>query len=395
MQAWWGSRLTGAGLPPNIPARMVTIHHNSFLVPGGGPYLLTHSVGCLPRVVRDALDANFLLPWAERGGNAWPGWLVQVDEFRAALAQLFDGAPAEYCPQSNLSSGLSKLLLALPAARDGRHTVLAAEDSFPSLGYVLQKAGRHGFDMRLMPRAKPPDDLRAWSDALTPDVRAALVTHVHSNTGRVAPVAEIAKLCRERDILCVVDVAQSAGILPLGIPAFGADAVLGSCIKWLCGGPGAGYLWIRPGLVESLEPVDVGWFSHEDPFEMDIHSFRYAKDAQRFWGGTPSVAPYVIAAASLRHLHALGVAEIHAHNRRLIATFKAALSPAWRARLPAWPIGGTLCISLGGEFEQVSTSLKQAGAQFDSRGDVIRVSFHACNTEDDAVRVARAWQGGR
>ena len=368
---------------------------NSFLVPEGGPYLLTHSVGCLPRVAREALDANFIRPWMERGGNAWPDWLGQIGEFRAALAQLLGGTPREFCPQGNLSSGLSKLLLALPAARAGRTTVIAAEDSFPSLGFVLQKAGRHGFDTRLIPRAKPPDEIRTWSDALTRDVRIALVTQVHSNTGRVAPVAEIAKLCRERGILCIVDFAQSAGILPLDIPAFGADVVLGSCIKWLCGGPGAGYLWIRPGLVESLEPVDVGWFSHEDPFEMDIHSFRYAKDAQRFWGGTPSVAPYVIAAASLRQLHALGVGEIHAHNRRLIRIFKEALAPAWRARLPAWPIGGTLCISLGGEFDPVTTSLKQAGAQFDSRGDVIRVSFHACNTEDDALHVARAWQGDR
>lgn len=368
---------------------------SSFLVPPGGPYLLTHSVGCLPRVAREALDVNFLRPWADRGGNAWPDWLKQVDEFRVALAQLFGGTPAEYCPQSNLSSGLSKLLLALPDSHVGKQVLLAAEDSFPSLGFVLQKAGRQGLETRLIPRARVPDDIDTWSQALTADVRVALVTHVHSNTGRVAPVEAIARLCQERGILCVVDVAQSAGILPLRFPALGADVVLGSCIKWLCGGPGAGFLWIRSGLIEDLQPVDVGWFSHEDPFEMDIHSFRYAPDARRFWGGTPSVAPCVIAAASLRHLHTLGVEAIHAHNRRLIGTFKEALPPAWRARLPAWPIGGTLCISLGGEFDPVTRSLEQSGAQFDSRGDVIRVSFHACNTEDDALRVARAWPGDR
>jgi len=368
---------------------------NSFFVPEGGPYLLTHSVGCLPRVAREALDANFVRPWMERGGNAWPDWLGQVDEFRAALAQLFGGTPGAYCPQSNLSSGLSKLLLALPAAPAGKRILLAAEDSFPSLGFVLQRAGRSGLETRLMPRAQPPDDIRTWSDALTSEVRVALVTHVHSNTGRVAPVEEIARLCAERGILCVVDVAQSAGILPLNFPATGADVVLGSCIKWLCGGPGAGYLWIRPGLVEDLEPVDVGWFSHADPFEMDIHSFRYADDARRFWGGTPSVAPFVIAAASLRHLHTLGVDEIHAHNRRLVDTFREGLSARWRARLPAWPIGGTLCIALGNEFDDVTRALNSAGAQFDSRGDVVRLSFHACNTENDALLVARAWRGDR
>lgn len=368
---------------------------NSFLVPGGGPYLLTHSVGCLPRVARAALDANFLRPWAERGGNAWPDWLAQVDDFRAALAQLLGGTPAEYCPQSNLSSGLAKLLLALPSSPANTRTLLAAEDSFPSLGFVLQKAERLGFETRLIPRARLPDDLATWSDALTPAVRVALVTHVHSNTGRVAPVAEITKLCRERGILCIVDVAQSAGILPLDLPDMGADAVLGSCIKWLCGGPGAGFLWIRPGLIDRLEPLDVGWFSHADPFEMDIHSFRYAPDARRFWGGTPSVAPFVVATASLRHLHMLGIEKIHAHNRRLVDMFRQALSPAWRARLPAWPMGGTMCIALGQDFEAVTRALQSVGAQFDSRGDVIRLSFHACNTDDDALHVARAWPGER
>jgi selenocysteine lyase/cysteine desulfurase len=287
------------------------------------------------------------------------GWLAQIEDFRAALAQLFGGELAEYCPQANLSSGLSKLLLALPAASASQRTLLAAEDSFPSLGFVLQKAARLGFETRLIPRAQLPDELDTWSRELTPEVRIALVTHVHSNTGRVAPVAEIARLCRERGILCVVDVAQSAGILPLDFSSLGADVCARQLHQVAVWRAGAGYLWIRPGMIERLEPADVGWFSHQDPFEMDIHSFRYAEDARRFWGGTPSVAPFVIAAASLRHLHALGVAEIHAHNRRLVEMFKETLTDAWRSRMPAWRTGGTLCIPLGGEFDAVTRSLKQ------------------------------------
>src|SRR5262245_14656325 len=97
---------------------------NSFLVPGGGPYLLTHSVGCLPHVAREALEANFVKPWAELGGNAWPNWLGHVENFRVALAQLLGGTPADYCPQGNLSSGLAKLLLALPGPPANQRTLL-------------------------------------------------------------------------------------------------------------------------------------------------------------------------------------------------------------------------------------------------------------------------------
>jgi kynureninase len=360
-----------------------------FLIPGTGPYLLTHSVGCLTVAARDALAAGFVAPWAQRGGNAWPDWLGQIEGFRSALADLFGGDASEYCPQSNLSSGLVKLLLSLPAS--SRRTLLAAEDSFPSLGFVLRQFEKLGFVTRLIPRGQSPDDLAHWEAALTADVRVAIVTHVHSNTGRVAPVTEIANLCADRGILCVVDVAQSAGILPMQFPALGADVVLGSCIKWLCGGPGAGYLWIRRDLTPTLGPLDVGWFSHEDPFEMDIHSFRYAGDARRFWGGTPSVAPFVGAAASLRVIHRLRVDDIHAQNRQLMQRFREELPSAWRARLPTGNMGGTLCISLGADFDRIDAALKQAGVQFDSRGDVLRLSFHACNTDDDAARVARAW----
>jgi selenocysteine lyase/cysteine desulfurase len=373
----------------------VTVNVNPFLVPGRGPYLLTHSVGCLPRVAREAVESSFMQPWAERGGDAWPAWLQRMEDFRSALAALFGGIPAEYCAQTNISSGLVKILSALPQAPADKRTLLAAEDTFPSVGFVLSQAQRCSYLLRLMPREHRPDDIRAWSDALTSDVRAVLVTHVHSNTGRVAPVAAIAKLCAERDILCIVDVAQSAGILPLSYPALGAHVVLGSCIKWLCGGPGAGFMWIRQDLIEALEPVDVGWFSHADPFEMDIHSFRYADDARRFWGGTPSIAPYVIAAAALRLIREMGVDAILAHNRRLVQAFTEELPSAWRARLPTWPVGGTLCVPLGAELKSVVAALNAAGVQFDCRGDVIRISFHACNSVEDAIHVARVWRGDR
>jgi kynureninase len=365
---------------------------NAFLTPGPGPYVLTHSVGCLPRAAHGALEAGYLQPWANHGGNAWSAWLERIEDFRAALAQLLGGDPADYCPQSNLSSGLVKVLSALP--QDPRRRVLlASEETFPSLGFVLDRATRRGFQTRLAPHR--PDDADAWAAALTDDVRAVLVTHVHSNSGRVAPVTAIAKLCAERDIMCIVDVAQSAGILPLDLPSLGADVVLGSCVKWLCGGPGAGFLWVRRALAARLEPDDVGWFSHADPFEMDIHSFRYAPDSRRFWGGTPPVAAFVVAAASLRVIHELGVGAILAHNRRLIAAFSDALPASWRARLPAWPTGGTLCIPLGDRQTSIAAALSAEGVQFDCRGDVVRISFHACNSDADAARVARAWQGGR
>ena len=215
------------------------MHRDEFHVPGPGPYVLTHSVGCLPKTSVDAVHASFLRPWQLSGGDAWDPWLAAVESFRECLANLLGGNAADYCPQSNLSSGLAKLLPALPKP-DGRAVLLAAEDSFPSLAFVLQRACRTGFDLRFIARGHDPSNAATWAEALTDDVAAVLVTHAHSNTGVVTPVAKIAALCRQRGIRCIVDVAQSAGILPLSVPDCGADIVLGSCVKWLCGDPARG-----------------------------------------------------------------------------------------------------------------------------------------------------------
>lgn len=363
-----------------------------FRVPGPGPYALTHSVGCLTDAAARALQADFVQPWADRGGDAWPQWLGRLEQFRHSLAALLGGMAAQYCPQPGVTAGLVKVLGALPPPAPARNVVVASEDAFPSLGFALQQAARSGYSLRLTPRAAPPGRLDTWQASLSPDVAVALVTHVHSNTGAVAPAQAIAALCRQRDIVCIVDVAQSAGIQPLDVLRLDADVVLGSCIKWLCGGPGAGFLWVHPAQLPRLAPQDVGWFSHADPFEFDIHHFEYAHDALRFLGGTPSMAPLVMAGASLDVLQGVGIAVVLAHNRRLVDALRDELPPAWRRRLPQEHFGGTLCLPLGADFERITRALRAAEVRCDQRGDTVRLSLHLYNTEQDAQQIGRAFR---
>src|SRR5271154_1633027 len=368
------------------------MHRDEFHVPGPGPYLLAHSVGCLPKLSAAAVEADFLRPWRESGGDAWDSWLRLIEGFRVQLANLLGGGAADYCPQSNLSSGLAKLLPALPRLKH-RTVLLAAEESFASLAFVLERAAHSGYELRLIPRRQDLADANVWAGALGADVAAVLVTHVHSNSGVIAPVAKIAALCRERGIRCIVDVAQSVGILPLSVADFAADIVLGSCVKWLCGGPGAGFMWIDPKLVQQLAPVDVGWFSHADPFEFDVHSFRFASDARRFWGGTPSIAPYAIAARSMQVVADIGMAAIRAHNIELMNIFCDALPAPWRARIDLRRIGGTVCLDLGGALPGVMRALQDNAVRLDCRGAVLRLSFHIYNTAAEAAFVARCLCG--
>jgi kynureninase len=378
------TRLDHCQAPPHAWKR-------NFLVPGPSPYLMAHSVGCLPVAADQAIRDAYLQPWAECGGDVWPAWLARIDAFRDALAVMLGGDRAEFCPKPNLSAGMFSLLAALPAPVQNRNAWLISEDAFPSLAYVIVGAHRLGYELRVIPRAQSPSDLDAWADAITPDVCGVLATHVHSNTGSVAPIEALATLCRDRDVFCVIDIAQSAGVLPIDLRRIDADAVLGSCIKWLCGGPGAGFLWINSRRLRQLDPIDIGWFSHADPFEFDIHHYRHADDALRFWGGTPSVAPYVLAEAGLQLLQRIGIDTIRRHNLDMIDAFASALPERWQSRMPAMPMGGTVCMPTDGEGDRIAAALKAIGARFDRRQQIVRLSFHLWNSADEATAVAAAW----
>jgi kynureninase len=340
-----------------------------------GIYLLSHSIGLPVRGARDAAGGYFEV-WESDSAQAWPQWLEAIDGFRQELSQLIGGQPASICPQSNVSSGLSKMLGALRESFDSP-TILLTEDAFPSLGYVCQHAG---YEVRYIAADHDATDPAVWQAALTTDVDIVLVTHVHSNTGEQIPVAEVAALARANATLSIVDVAQSVGVLPVDVGAWDVDVVVGSCVKWLSGGPGAGWLWVRPDLIERCTPVDVGWFSHDDPFEFDIHTFRYADDALRFWGGTPTVLPFVIAEHSINVIRSLGVDVIRKHNLAMVDQLVDALGDSVLSPHRPGQRSGTCIIRAN---EGAVEMLSEQGIAVDERRGAIRVSPHLHTSEDD------------
>jgi hypothetical protein len=179
--------------------------------------------------------------------------------------------------------------------------------------------------------------------------------------------------------ISVVDACQAVGILPVHPRAWGVDALIGSSVKWLCGGPGAGFLWVRHELIEQLQPVQVGWFSHADPFAFDIRDFRYADDARRFWGGTPAPAPCVLAASGIETVLGIGQDAVLAANRALIA----AAGEAAGAEFDMSDRGGTLCLT-GADVDGAEAALRALGCRFDRRGPIMRLSFHVWNDADQA-----------
>lgn len=373
--------MSGALLPEAIRER--------FHLPPDAVYLKSHSVGCQPRTAEGLLRERLLEPWRETD-EAWPHWLDAIDAWRAALAGLIGVEPRDLCPATNVTAGLSRYISALGQATD-RRTILLAPSAFPTIGYLASGFAAAGWKTRYLPDYADVRDAANWTAALDDDVALVVAMHVSSNSGALTDIAAVASAAQAAGARCVADCAQSVGIVPVTPARWGVDAVLGTSVKWLCGGPGAAWLWVAPHDRTALDPMERGWWSHENPFEMDIGDFRYAPDARRWWGGTPDVAPFVLSAAGIGEIAAIGVDAARSHNRALQATLREALevrTPQWR-----WPdgeIGGTLCIDTGADQPRVAEALDRDRLRADFRGTILRLSFHAYNSVADVERTAAA-----
>lgn len=353
-----------------------------------GVYLLNHSVGCLPRTVRPAMTAEWLDVWAQQGSGGWGDWLGAVDRFRDSVGQLLGAAPEEICPQTNLSGGLSKILPALPH-REGRKKIVLSEEDFPTVGFVAQAAARLGLEPVFIPRGAAVTDPEAWRQAMN-GAQVALVTHTLSNRSARLPVVEITNAAREREVFTIVDAVQAAGVIPMNVLELGADFLLGTCVKFLCGGSGAGFLWAREEAAAQCHPVDTGWFSHADPFAFDIRDYQEAEGARRFWGGTPSIAPYVAGRCGIEELLREGIEAIHTHNQELIDRLHAALPEAAIASERARDRRGNAVLIRVKDAPLAVEALKGTGFHTDHREGCLRLSPHLYTQADEIDRLAEA-----
>jgi kynureninase len=347
-----------------------------------GTYLLSHSVGLPLKTARIKSEEEFWTPWVESKGDEWNHWLSYIERFRKQLGHFLNSDAQNFCPQTNISSAVTKIIFSLDKPNK-KNVILMSEEDFPSVAFALQQSKSLGYYIRYIPAGLDLNNLQIWDDYLKEDVALVLVTQVQSNNGVQLPIDAISSMAKQRSIFSLIDIAQSIGILPIDIKKWSADFIVGSCVKWLSGGPGAGFMWVNPDIIEYCKPCDVGWFSHEDPFEFKIHEFRYAKDALRFWGGTPSIHPYLVAFRSLEFVINLGVDTIRKHNIELSNMIIKNLdkinliSPSdtnYRS--------GTNIIHFGKKHEQMVQILKKNNIHFDSRVKGIRLSPHLYNSKD-------------
>ena len=282
----------------------------------GATYLVSHSMGAPPLASRDSLE-RYWNAWATDGPEAWEAWLPELGEIAGGIAALLGAAANTVSLVPNVSLGQAAIASALTFGPDRDGVVMEALQ-FPTVTYVWSAWQKYGARIVTV----PSDDGRTMStDRICSaiDERTAVVALSHAAyvSGSLLEIDAIQARCREVGAIFVLDTYQTTGIVPLDVSGQGIDVVVGGSHKWLCGGPGCGFLYVRPGLRDRLAPAVTGWMAHAEPFAFAPAPITLARDTHRYNTGTPTMLGYLVARAGHDAIAEIGVPAIRAHNARL------------------------------------------------------------------------------
>jgi selenocysteine lyase/cysteine desulfurase len=352
-------------------------------------YLNTCSLGALGMRVRDAVG-RFLDLWDASGASAWYGpWWDELEALRGSFARLIGAGPGE----AALAPSITGTLTAVASCFDytSRPRVVVSDIDFPTVPY--QWLARRGVEVVF---AQSPDGLgvpvETFERLIDERTQLVVTSHVYFQSGEMQDVAALARLAHAHGALLFVDAYQSAGQLPIDVRALDVDFLVTGGLKWLLGGPGIAYLYVRRELHSVLAPSVVGWFAHGRQFAFDTRHFEHADDARRFQGGTPSVAAIYAARAGLEYVHEIGPARLRARQIELLTELAAGLreigaAPRMRGRVQ--DLAGILTVPVA-DPAAVVAALRSSGVIVDARPGVIRLSPYFYNTAEDFERAVGA-----
>ena len=339
-------------------------------------YLINHSLGAMPRRAEERL-AEYASTWRERGVRAWAeGWWELPMTVGDQVGRIIGAPPGTTVMHQNVAVAEAVVRSCFRATGERRRVVYQRAD-FPSVRYFWQ--AQHDLE----PVACDSDEEVVESI----DDRTLLVpvSHVLFRTGEIQDVEAIVARAHAAGAHVVLDAYQSAGAVPLDVTALGVDFAVGGSVKWLCGGPGNGWLYVRPDLAARLEPALTGWQAHADPFAFEPE-LRYAAGAARFLTGTPNVPAHYAATAGYDLVEQVGVSRIR--ERSLEATqllIDLADRAGFEVHSPREPSrrGGTVTLGVP-EAAAVQRELVARGVICDYRPDAgIRLGPHFFNLDDE------------
>src|SRR6266516_7633883 len=312
-------------------------------------YLISHSLGAMPKATYDRLH-DYADTWATRGVRAWAegGWDMPVN-LGNEIGRIIGADPGTVVMHQNVSICQS-LILSCFEPTSKRNKIVYSELNFPSVMYVYEAHARNG---KLRIETVKSDNgitvpLERMLAAIDEETLLVPFSHVLFKSAFLQDAQAITERAHEMGAMVVLDTYQSAGTVPFSVKELDVDFATGGSVKWLCGGPGAGYLYVRPDLQLKLEPKTTGWMAHEHPFAFDT-TLRYASDITRFLHGSPAIPALYAAQSGYKIINEIGVDQIREKNMRQTSRLiELAEAAGFRVTSPGDPArrGGTVTITV-------------------------------------------------
>jgi kynureninase len=342
-------------------------------------YLINHSLAAMPAAAEDNLR-EYARMWRERGIRSWgEGWWEMPVTVGDQLGRILGAPPGSIVMHQNVTVAEAVVLSCFAGEGGERKRVVYEEANFPSVRYLYQ--AQPGLEVVVV------EDGAAIVDAIDERTLLVPISHVLFKNGEIQDVEPIVRRAREAGACVVLDCYQSAGVVPFDLTGLGVDFAVGGSVKWLCGGPGAGWLYVRPDVAERLEPTLVGWQAHARPFAFEPE-LEYATGARRFLTGTPNVPALYAATAGYDVIEEAGVPAIRERSlsltQLLIDLCDEAGLEVVSPREPARR-GGTVTVSTP-DHAACHRELGERGIVCDFRPDPsggVRLGPHFFNTEEE------------
>jgi kynureninase len=325
-------------------------------------YMISNSLGAMPRGVYDSVH-SYCDVWATRGVRAWEEkWWMMAVEVGDALGAIMNAPPGTVSLQLNVTS-CQAVIASCFDFKGKRNKVVYSDMNFPSVMYFWEGQRSRGARVNMV----PTDDgvhvpTERLLDAIDDETLLVPISHVVFRSSYIKDVKAIVEKAHKVGAYVVLDAFQSLGNVPLDVQALNVDFAVGGVLKWLCGGPGTSYLYVRPDLAKKLEPGFTGWFAHQNPFGFEIGLSKHGEQPFRFMQGTTNVPGFYTALPGLKIIREAGVENIRAKSRKMTSRLiELADQRGWKVNAPRDPEqrGGTVAIDMPNAYEVCQELLRR------------------------------------
>jgi kynureninase len=359
-------------------------YRSEFPILDRSTYLISNSLGAMPKGVYDGLR-NYADSWATRGVRAWEeGWWEMAVGVGDKIAPLIGARAGEISLHQNVTLAQAVISSCFDF-RGPRNKIVMFDLEFPSVQYFYHEQARKGARVEIVPSADHIRmDLDKFLAAIDETTLLVPISLVLFRSSFIVNARAIIERAHKVGAHVILDVFQGTGTIPIDVRALNVDFAVGGVLKWLCGGPGVAYLFVREDLRRKLKPALTGWLAHRRPFNFEIGPVDKRDDSFGFLNGTPHIPALYACQPGLEILNEVGIAAIREKSMRVTQRlFDAAKSHGWRVNTPENPQerAGTVSVACP-HAEAVSRELLAGEILIDYRPKAgIRLSPHFYNSE--------------